>query len=37
MVDPVEYNCAEQFMMTSKVRLLGDDVVLSAILATDDP
>ena len=32
-VDLVEYNCAEQF----KARLFGDDVALSAILASDDP
>ena len=36
-VDLVEYNCAEQFMMASKVRLFGDDTALSAILATKDP
>ena len=35
-VDFVEYNCAEQFMMASKVRLIGDDTALSAILASDD-
>ena len=33
----VNYTCAEQFMMASKARLLGDDSALSAILATDDP
>ena len=37
IVDFVEYNCAEQFMMASKARLFGDDTALSAILATDDP
>ena len=36
-VDLVEHHCAEQFMMASKARLFGDDFVLSAILATDDP
>ena len=36
-VDLVECSCAEQFMMASKARLLGDDSTLSAILATDDP
>ena len=36
-VDLVEYNCAEQFMMTSKARLFGDDTALSAILASTDP
>ena len=35
--DLVEYNCAEQFMMTSKARLSGDDTALSAILASNDP
>ena len=37
VVDLVEYNCAEQFMMASKARLFGDDMALSAILASDDP
>ena len=37
IVDCVEYNCAEQFMMASKARLYGDDTALSAILASDDP
>ena len=36
-MDLVEYNCAEQFMMTSKARLFGDDTALSAILASNDP
>ena len=36
-MDLVEYNCAEQFMMASKARRFGDDMVLSAILASDDP
>ena len=36
-VDLVEYDCAEQFMMASNARLLGDNLALSAILATDDP
>ena len=36
-VDLVEYNCAEQFMMASKTRPLGDDTALSAILASTDP
>ena len=36
-VDLVDYTCAEQYMMASKARLFGDDSVLSAILATDDP
>ena len=36
-VDLVEYRCAEQFMMASKARLFGDDLTLSAIVATDDP
>ena len=35
-VDLVEYNCAEQFMMTSKLHPFGDDLAFSAILATDD-
>ena len=33
----VEYNCAVQFMMASKARLVGDDTALSAILASNDP
>ena len=36
-VDLVEYTCAEQFVMASNARLFGDDLTLSAILATDDP
>ena len=36
-VDLVDYTCSEQYMMTSKARLFGDDSALSAILATDDP
>ena len=36
-VNLVGYNCAEQFMMASKARLFGDDMALSAILASDDP
>ena len=36
-VNLVEYSCAEQFMMASKARLFGDDMALSAILASDDP
>ena len=36
-VDLVEYDCADQFMMASNARLFGDDLALSAILATDDP
>ena len=36
-VDLVEYNCAEQFMMASKVRLVCDDTALSATLASNDP
>lgn len=30
-------DCAEQFMMTLKARLFGDDIALSAILASDNP
>ena len=37
VVDLVEYNCAEQFMMASKARLFGDDTALPAILASDNP
>ena len=37
IVDLVEYNCAERFTMTTKVHLVGDDLALSAIFATDDP
>ena len=33
----VEYDCAEKLIMASKVSLFGDDLALSAILATDDP
>ena len=31
------YTCAEQFMVASSARLFGEDLALSAILATDDP
>ena len=34
IMDLVEYNCAEQFMMTLKARLFVDDGALSAMLAT---
>ena len=36
-VNLVEYDCAEQFMMVSNACVFGDDLALSAILATDDP
>lgn len=36
-VDGVEYRCAEQYMMAEKARLFGDETMLEAILAADDP
>ena len=36
-VNLVESDCAVQFMMVSNACLFGDDLALSAILATDDP
>ena len=37
VVDGVEYNCMEQFMMAEKARLFGDDLVLGKILASPYP
>ena len=37
IVDLVGESCAEQFMMTSKACLCGDDLPLSVILAPDSP
>ena len=35
-VNLVEYDCTEQFTMVSNACLIGDDLALSAILATDN-
>lgn len=37
VVDGVEYNCAEQYMMAEKARLFNDQRTLAKILASDDP
>lgn len=36
-VNLVKYNCAKHSRMASKARLLGDNTVLSVILASDHP
>lgn len=36
-VDSVHYNCAEQFMMAEKARIMGDDETRKRILASTDP
>ena len=36
-LDNVEYNCAEQYMMSCKAALFEDDVALEAILDAEDP
>ena len=35
VIDDVEYNCAEQYMMASKARLFGDTAMAERILATN--
>lgn len=37
VIDEIEYNCAEQFMMAEKARLFGDDETLEMIMDTDVP
>lgn len=37
VIDGVEYNTAEQFMMASKARFFKDEEALEAIMETDDP
>lgn len=37
VVDGVQYNCAEQYMMAQKARLFGDQEALETIMGTDDP
>lgn len=37
VIDGVEYNCAEQYMMAQKARLFQDASMLKAIMGTDDP
>lgn len=37
VIDDLEYNCAEQFMMAEKARLFGDEETLEMIMDTDVP
>jgi len=37
VVDGIEYNCTEQYMMAEKARLFGDIEILSEIMASEDP
>lgn len=37
VIDSVEYNCAEQWMMSEKARLFGDDDALDIIMKSDNP
>ena len=37
VIDGLQYNCCEQFMMAEKARLFGDDEILDLIMASDDP
>jgi len=37
VIDGVEYNCTEQFMMAEKARLFGDEQVRAQILGSSDP
>jgi ribA/ribD-fused uncharacterized protein len=37
IVDGVEYNCGEQYMMACKAKLFGDDETLSKIMDADAP
>lgn len=36
VINGLEYNCAEQFMMAEKARLFGDDEVLEKIMASSE-
>lgn len=37
VVDGICYNCAEQYMMAEKARIMGDEQVRQQILASNDP
>lgn len=37
VMDGVEYNCCEQYMMAEKARLFGDEGTLDEILEAEDP
>jgi len=37
VVDGIEYNCAEQYMMAEKARMFEDEATLEEIMDTDDP
>ena len=37
IVDGMEYNCAEQFMMAKKAELFGDEAALKKIMKLTDP
>lgn len=37
VVDEIEYNCDEQYMMVAKARFFGDEETLEEIMDTDDP
>lgn len=37
IIDDVEYNCAEQYMMAQKAILFGDNDALDIIMGTDNP
>lgn len=37
IVDGIEYNCAEQYMMAEKARFFGDESTLEEIMETDEP
>lgn len=37
IVDEVEYNCTEQYMMAEKARLFKDEETLEMIMDTEDP
>jgi ribA/ribD-fused uncharacterized protein len=37
VIDGIEYNCAEQYMMAQKAQLFGDDERLKLIMLSEDP
>jgi len=37
IIDEIEYNCCEQYMMAEKARLFKDDYALKQIMKTNDP
>lgn len=37
LINGVEYNCAEQYMMAMKAQLFGDQTMLDAIMKSTDP